>query len=82
MLKKIISGGQTGADLAGLEAASYLGIHTGGKMPLGFSEKDIDDHWLPVADFVEKPVDFDVLQSKVAALLKRADSGTPSEQTQ
>ncbi len=52
------------------------------KMPLGFSEKDIDDHWLPVSDFVEKPVDFDVLQSKVAALLKKAASGTPSEKTQ
>ena len=36
MLKKIISGGQTGADQGGLEAAAYLGIPTGGKMPLGF----------------------------------------------
>lgn len=52
------------------------------KMPLGFSENDIDDHWLPVSDFVEKPVDFDVLKSKVAALLKRAASGAPSEKAQ
>ena len=52
------------------------------KFPLGFSERDIDDHWLPVADFVEKPVDFDVLQDKVAALLQKSGSrsgGTDKE---
>ena len=32
-LKKIISGGQTGADLAGIEAAQYCGILTGGTAP-------------------------------------------------
>ena len=42
------------------------------KFPLGFSAKDIDEHWLPVNDFVEKPVDFDVLRSKVATLLEEA----------
>lgn len=36
MLKKIISGGQTGADQAGLRAARALGIETGGWMPKGF----------------------------------------------
>ena len=36
MLKKIISGGQTGADQGGLEAAEMLGLETGGKVPLGF----------------------------------------------
>ena len=36
MLTKIISGGQTGADQGGLEAAISLGIPTGGKMPKGF----------------------------------------------
>jgi hypothetical protein len=44
MLKKIISGGQTGADRAGLEAASVLMIRTGGFCPKGFmteSGKDI-----------------------------------------
>ena len=35
------------------------------KFPLGFSEKDIDDDWLPVTEFLEKPVEFDVLVSKV-----------------
>ena len=39
--------------------------------PLGFNARDIDDHWLPVSDFLEKPVDFDVLLAKVAALLNQ-----------
>jgi hypothetical protein len=33
---RIISGGQTGADQGGLEAAKILGIPTGGWMPRGF----------------------------------------------
>lgn len=36
MLKKIISGGQTGADRAGLIAAKKFGIKTGGYIPKGF----------------------------------------------
>lgn len=34
--RKIISGGQSGADLGGLRAAEALGIATGGAMPRGF----------------------------------------------
>lgn len=36
MLEKIISGGQTGADIAGLMAAKYHNITTGGYMPKGW----------------------------------------------
>jgi len=36
MIIKIISGGQTGADRGGLEAAKILGIQTGGFCPKGF----------------------------------------------
>ncbi len=36
MVTKIISGGQTGADLAGLKAAKLLGINTGGLAPKGY----------------------------------------------
>ena len=36
--------------------------------------RDIDDKWLPVADFLEKPVDFDVLVGKVKELLEKASS--------
>ncbi len=39
------------------------------KFPLGFGPKDIDDRWMPVTEFLEKPVDFDVLRRKVAKLL-------------
>ena len=36
MIEKIISGGQTGADLGGLKAAKKLGIKTGGLAPKGY----------------------------------------------
>lgn len=39
-LVRIISGGQTGADQGGLEAAVRLGIPTGGKVPLGFKTEN------------------------------------------
>ena len=41
--------------------------------PLGFNSRDIDDEWLPVAGFLEKPLDIDVLSDKVEKLL--ADAG-------
>jgi hypothetical protein len=40
MLNKIISGGQTGADRAGLDAAKILGIPTGGFCPRGYLTED------------------------------------------
>ena len=43
------------------------------KFPLGFSSRDIDDQWMPVADFLEKPVDLDVLVNKVTAMLCKSD---------
>lgn len=43
------------------------------KFPLGFSSRDIDDNWLPVSDFLEKPIDLDVLRNKVSALLEGGD---------
>jgi len=45
------------------------------RFPLGFGARDIDDQWLPVADFVEKPVDFDVLQEHVEAVLAGSKQG-------
>ena len=41
------------------------------QFPLGFSHKDIDSTWLPVTAFVEKPVDFEVLKTKIGELLGR-----------
>lgn len=40
MLKKVISGGQTGADVAGLDAAKRHGFETGGLMPFGYLTLD------------------------------------------
>ena len=39
------------------------------RFPLGFSRKDINPDWLPISDFVEKPVEFPVLLEKIAAML-------------
>lgn len=50
------------------------------RFPLGFSSKDIDEDWLPVTDFLEKPVDLDVLAERVATILanrRSARVGTP-----
>jgi CheY-like chemotaxis protein len=48
------------------------------KFPLGFNAGDIDEAWLPVSDFLEKPVDFEVLKEKVAGLLESTASGEAS----
>ena len=45
------------------------------KFPLGFSSRDIDDNWLPVEEFIEKPVDFSVLLKKVSMMLSSEKSG-------
>ncbi len=55
-------------ELKGIPVLMLTAVNT--KFPLGFSSRDIDDTWLPVSDFLEKPIDLDVLRSKVDALLK------------
>lgn len=42
------------------------------RFPLGFGPKDIDDAWLPVTGFLEKPVDLQVLRTRVTELLTGA----------
>jgi hypothetical protein len=39
-LNKIISGGQTGSDIAGLKVAKEFGLQTGGMMPQGWKTLD------------------------------------------
>lgn len=46
MITKVISGGQTGADQAGLRAAKQLGIATGGWVPKGCRTDDGPAPWL------------------------------------
>lgn len=41
------------------------------KFPLGFGSNGIDGEWMPVNDYLEKPVDFDVLKDKVAKVLRQ-----------
>ena len=38
------------------------------EFPLGFSPKDIDENWMPVTDFLEKPIDLGVLAKEVSRL--------------
>jgi hypothetical protein len=53
-LKKIISGGQTGADQGGLRAAQRLGIETGGFAPKNFRTEEGNCPWLETKfDLVE-----------------------------
>jgi hypothetical protein len=49
MIKKVISGGQTGADHIGLEVAREVGIETGGTAPRGFRTESGPD--LSLVDF-------------------------------
>ena len=72
-------------DRAGFELARAIRQHEGdlkdipilmltainSKFPMGFNERDIDKDWLPVSDFVEKPIDLNVLKEKVHALLSQ-----------
>jgi len=44
------------------------------EFPLGLSPKDIDPKWMPVQDFLEKPVDAQQLFRKVDTLLSRVHS--------
>ena len=48
------------------------------QFPLGFSERDIDSTWLPVAEFLEKPVDFRVLREKIQHLLANRPAPAPA----
>ncbi len=60
------------ADLKGIPILMLTAVNT--KFPLGFGGRDIDDTWLPVSEFMEKPVDLEVLCSTVSALLEQSSS--------
>jgi len=42
------------------------------RFPLGFGVQDLKDDWLPVQDFLEKPIDHDVLVKRVNDMLSKA----------
>ena len=58
------------AFLAGVPILMLTAV--GQKFPYGFGPPDIDGESLPVDDFVEKPVEPEVLRSKVSALFAQA----------
>ena len=45
------------------------------QFPLGFSADDISEEWLPVTEFLQKPVDLDVLCNKISETLAGAATG-------
>jgi putative molybdenum carrier protein len=55
MLTRVISGGQTGADQAGLRAARAAGLPTGGWAPRGWLTEDGPAPWLADWGIVERP---------------------------
>jgi two-component system alkaline phosphatase synthesis response regulator PhoP len=44
------------------------------QFPLGFSSRDIDPKWLPITEFIEKPVDFGALCDQVKRLTSASDT--------
>lgn len=52
-LAKVISGGQTGADRGGIEAAYELGVETGGTAPLAYRTSRGDDPTLKALGLTE-----------------------------
>jgi hypothetical protein len=61
MIERVVSGGQTGVDQAGLRAARAAGIPTGGAAPKGWLTESVDGRrnvpapWLSEYDLVECP---------------------------
>lgn len=43
------------------------------KFPLGFNKGNINENWLPIDSFLEKPVDFDVLKNKIEEMVKKTN---------
>jgi len=58
--------------LRGIPVLMLTGVNAA--LPLGITLEDMREFDLPAADFVEKPVDFDVLCAKVDALLAQPGS--------
>lgn len=52
-----------------LAAAAAVLTAVNRKLPLGFCLQDVDDNWLPVPDFLEKPVDLKMLPGRIEPLL-------------
>lgn len=82
-LRKIISGGQVGADRGGLEAARDLGLETGGTAPLGYRVEGGDDPSLRLFGLVQSasreyaPRTRDNVRDSDATLIIASNPGSP-----
>ncbi len=59
---------RTHEDLAKIPVILFTNINQ--ELPMGFSQNDIDDEWMPVQAFMEKPVNPGELIDKIKVLLK------------
>ena len=74
MLRKIISGGQTGADIGGLMAGISLKLETGGTAPCGFTtEKGSRPSQLKSYGLVEGPPDFKIYPIRTRMNVQNSD---------
>lgn len=64
-LDKIISGGQSGADIAALKTASRLGIKTGGYAPLNYMTEYGSDYELKKYGLIESKSSFYPIRTKL-----------------
>ncbi|NNC66035.1 MAG: hypothetical protein HKN84_14720 [Gammaproteobacteria bacterium] len=70
-LKKIVSGGQTGADRAALDVAMALGLETGGRVPNG---RRAEDGRIPVRYSGLIETDTESYQTRTALNVRDADA--------
>ncbi|MBI5725096.1 MAG: response regulator [Planctomycetes bacterium] len=63
--------------LKGVPILMLTAVNT--RFPLGFGRRDIDDEWLPVSDFLEKPVELKHLVRRVEELLGSRSSAPEEE---
>ncbi len=74
VVKKIISGGQTGADQAGLEAGKRLGLETGGTAPPGWiTSAGPQEEKLRAYGLVEGVPDRSVFRLRTIANVRNSD---------
>ena len=73
MVRKVISGGQTGADQAGLQAAQDAGIPTGGWAPLGWKTSIGPHPWLLREQYGLKEYPIEGYRARTWANVKDSD---------
>jgi putative molybdenum carrier protein len=83
---KVISGGQTGADRAGLEAAAALGLPTGGQAPAGFrteagADPALKGFGLTAGGLPDSRTERNVVDADATAIFARRTLGPGSELT-